>query len=746
MSANKLAVRLLASAMLACLAGCSGGDASDTASLVRLEIQPTHATAAKGTARQLTAIATLSDSSTRDVTAAVSWSSADTGIAAVSNTAESHGLVHAVAVGSTTITGIYDAWSVSIEFTVAAAEVATLTTTPAMPTISDGLTQQFVATATFTDNTTQDVTSLAAWSSSDVTVAIVNSSGLAQSLRPGTTTISANYSGHGSNATLTVANTPTPVSPYYIPFIQTPSSSSGGGASGLFVIRSDEPTLAPLQITNVNTKIYAGPDQPLNDGSGNLVGVQPFSLVYSTSGSAAGDHIYALTLNASQPAIPKQISNASFSSDAPMCLGVSIARSLTEPDSTVLIYSTHGDDETCETADDDVHLVRQTDSASTSPSSINLSSAALKSGNLLTLHDARGDLSAIFVVNESNSLVMYKDLTFSNPASLLDNVRAVYQRHARAGYGFISLTSTLGQISLYRVTDAGEISANLYETSTDLLDSGVPKDDFLYFSDAIPDGDGLAYKFVVIRVPLDGSSRAKILAMSPRSGGTSATPSARVQGFIGSKLIARFSTNQNDGLSSIYALETSPSPGSLSSLLDVERGSISQTVIKGDRIFADHFRTSSSGLIVYATDILEVNGDLVTHMRNTGIAGVDYKISGTISPAYTSGRSAKTLYLNEQVSQYNVFASGMTLSSLDLDTLVKTPVIDAGTGQAYASEENQGTLHRIYPSGQPVIGLAAFIDVGVVQSGTDAMVFDAANNRIYRTTRTPEIDETPYSE
>src|SRR5437867_11336768 len=66
--------------------------------------------------------------------------------------------------------------------------VAVAGTAPAM-----GATPQFTATATLMDGTTQDVTSLATWSSSNSSEATVSSSGLVAGVGAGTVTIQATY-------------------------------------------------------------------------------------------------------------------------------------------------------------------------------------------------------------------------------------------------------------------------------------------------------------------------------------------------------------------------------------------------------------------------------------------------------------------------------------------------------------------------------------------------------------------------
>lgn len=92
-----------------------------------------------------------------------------------------------------------------------AAVAATLTSiqvTPSNPTIIVGATQQFAATGTYSDGTTQDITTSVTWSSSDTSVATIsnqmNSKGLANSAATGTTTITARSKGIEGTSVLTI--------------------------------------------------------------------------------------------------------------------------------------------------------------------------------------------------------------------------------------------------------------------------------------------------------------------------------------------------------------------------------------------------------------------------------------------------------------------------------------------------------------------------------------------------------------
>jgi uncharacterized protein YjdB len=153
----------------------------------------------------------------------VTWTSSSTSTATVS----SAGLATGVAAGSATITASLSGASgkASLTVTTSAPPPPTLTSiSVAPPTVSVvvGATQQFTATATYSDNSTANVTSTAAWTSAASGTASVNSAGLATGVAAGSTTISASLSGVSGTAQITVAAPAKTVSSIAV----TPASAS----------------------------------------------------------------------------------------------------------------------------------------------------------------------------------------------------------------------------------------------------------------------------------------------------------------------------------------------------------------------------------------------------------------------------------------------------------------------------------------------------------------------------------------
>ncbi|MEK7353474.1 MAG: Ig-like domain-containing protein, partial [Chloroflexota bacterium] len=88
-----------------------------------------------------------------------------------------------------------------------AATLASIAVTPANPSLAAGLTKQFNAIGTYGDNSTSNLTAAATWTSSNTSVATINSAGLAMANgvgTVGTTTITATSGNISGNTTLTV--------------------------------------------------------------------------------------------------------------------------------------------------------------------------------------------------------------------------------------------------------------------------------------------------------------------------------------------------------------------------------------------------------------------------------------------------------------------------------------------------------------------------------------------------------------
>ncbi len=179
------------------------------ATLVSIQVTPADPTIAKGLTEQFTATGTYSDDSTQNITDQVTWSSSNGTVGAISNAAGSQGLATATATGSTQISATSGGVSGSTALAVSAATLVSVRVTPANPNIPNGLSEQFTATGTYSDGSTQNLTGAVTWYSSNPSVATISnaggSQGLASSAAVGSTTILADSGNISGSTTLTVS-------------------------------------------------------------------------------------------------------------------------------------------------------------------------------------------------------------------------------------------------------------------------------------------------------------------------------------------------------------------------------------------------------------------------------------------------------------------------------------------------------------------------------------------------------------
>ncbi|MGH7260610.1 MAG: RHS repeat-associated core domain-containing protein [Nitrospiraceae bacterium] len=142
--------------------------------------------------------------------------------------------------GSALVTANLNGSQAQATVTVTPAEVVLLTLAPTDPTIFAGESQAFTATGTFTDGTTQNLTNTATWTSSNEPVATINSSGLATSLIPGTTTITASVTNPSGPPPVTASTTLTVLPPPPLEIVP-PSASLQVGETLSLTIQSVAP-------------------------------------------------------------------------------------------------------------------------------------------------------------------------------------------------------------------------------------------------------------------------------------------------------------------------------------------------------------------------------------------------------------------------------------------------------------------------------------------------------------------------
>ena len=180
---------------MALLATCGQGSRPPTSPAVALRsisVRPPTAGIAAGGTQQFSAVATFSDSSTREITGAANttWLSDTTTIATVS----SSGLATGRSQGTASISARDNPTGVTSNaaiLTVGPPTLVSITVTPQNQTIQPGQNLQFTALGTFSDGSFQSLTAAVDWTSSNTAVASVSNAPGSQGLA----TAAANTSG-----------------------------------------------------------------------------------------------------------------------------------------------------------------------------------------------------------------------------------------------------------------------------------------------------------------------------------------------------------------------------------------------------------------------------------------------------------------------------------------------------------------------------------------------------------------------
>src|SRR5262249_33149256 len=182
----------------------STGLTVSTAKLTSITVNPPSAHIAKGTSVKFTASGNYSDGSTVANLVGVSWKSSKPQFASV----RSSGIAHGKRAGTVTITASLSGISGTASLVIGSGTLVSVAISPINPTIAAGSTEQFNATGTFSDATTQDVTLNSHWSSSKASVATIANApslaGLATAQGAGLTTIGLNSGGIQASTSLTV--------------------------------------------------------------------------------------------------------------------------------------------------------------------------------------------------------------------------------------------------------------------------------------------------------------------------------------------------------------------------------------------------------------------------------------------------------------------------------------------------------------------------------------------------------------
>ena len=181
----------------------SGSDALTVAlpTLLSIAVAPQNPTLTINHSVQLSASGTFSDGTTQNLSSAVTWSSTPPNIISTSST----GLVTAKSPGAATVTASDGSITGTNSVTVAPPALLSIAVSPQNQTLTINHSVQLSASGTFSDGTTQDLSSAVTWSSTQPGIIIIGSTGLATAKAPGAATVIAMDGSINGSDTLTVA-------------------------------------------------------------------------------------------------------------------------------------------------------------------------------------------------------------------------------------------------------------------------------------------------------------------------------------------------------------------------------------------------------------------------------------------------------------------------------------------------------------------------------------------------------------
>ena len=236
---------------------CSGGSSKTTIitpTVTGVSVSSSSGSLNIGSTVQLSATASYSDGSSKDVTSQASWTASN------GNATVSSGLVKGAAAGSVTITASFGGQSGTTSITVAGLPVSKLVVTAPSSSFSMGMFLPLDAIATYSDNSTQNVTTQVTWTSSDKTIATVSTIGVVHGENVGAgVTISGSLGGQTSSVTVSVVkNSPSLLSLFpddawayqngtlQMTATYTPSGGTGQDVTSQTTWTSTDPTKASV--------------------------------------------------------------------------------------------------------------------------------------------------------------------------------------------------------------------------------------------------------------------------------------------------------------------------------------------------------------------------------------------------------------------------------------------------------------------------------------------------------------------
>lgn len=191
-------------AISAAFAGKSGSATLTVtpATLRSIVLLPANPSVNIGASQRFTVTGTFSDNTTRDVTAASTFTSATAGVGTIN---AATGVALGVSAGTSVITAKSGAQTATTTLTVNPVTLVSISVAPQAPTLLIGAIRQLAVTATYSNATTADVTAQSTFVSATPANVTVNGAGLLTGVAAGTSVITATFGAQTAQTTATVS-------------------------------------------------------------------------------------------------------------------------------------------------------------------------------------------------------------------------------------------------------------------------------------------------------------------------------------------------------------------------------------------------------------------------------------------------------------------------------------------------------------------------------------------------------------
>ena len=263
--------------------------------LVSIQLSPQSPSIPVGATQQFTATGVYTDGSTQDLTSSATWSISTSVVATINNS----GLVASLFQGVATIQVSSGSVNATTNLNVASAALVSIAIGPASATVPVGTSQQYQATGTFSDGSTQNVTGLVAWSSATTTVATINTAGLALSLSQGSTTVSASFESISASVPLTIEP------PNLVSVVITPNAGSLLTGTTLQLTATGNYTDGSTQNLTSSSAWASSSTGVLGVSSSGLATASSVgeATITATSGSTSGTAVLVVTSGTTQASL-----------------------------------------------------------------------------------------------------------------------------------------------------------------------------------------------------------------------------------------------------------------------------------------------------------------------------------------------------------------------------------------------------------------------------------------------------------